>query len=61
MLLKVYSGMKVEEVGKAYRSGSYAGWYVPLRVALRDGRQGELILALRNDNPSRAWYVDGGL
>lgn len=61
LLLKVYSGMKVEEVGKAYRSGSYAGWYVPLRVALRDGRQGELILALRNDNPSRAWYVDGGL
>lgn len=61
LLLKVYGGMKVEEVGKAYRSGSYAGWYVPLRVALRDGRQGELILALRNDNPSRAWYVDGGL
>ena len=61
LLLKVYGGMKVEEVGKAYRSGSYAGWYVPLRVTLRDGRQGELILALRNDNPSRAWYVDGGL
>ena len=61
LLLKVYGGMKVEEVGKAYRSGSYAGWYVPLRVTLRDGRQGELLLALRNDNASRAWYVDGGL
>lgn len=61
LVLKVYGGMKVEEVGKAYRSGSYAGWYVPLRVTLRDGRQGELLLALRNDNASRAWYVDGGL
>ncbi len=61
LVLKVYGGMKVEEVGKAYRSGSYAGWYVPLRVTLRGGQQAELRLALRNDNPARAWYVDGGL
>lgn len=61
LLLRTYGGMQVHEVGKAYRSGSYAGWYVPVRCTLRDGRQSTLTLALRNDNASRRWYVDGGL
>lgn len=61
LVLEVYGGMQVEEVGKAYRSGSYAGWYVPVRCTLRDGRQGTLKLALRKDNASDRWYVDGGL
>lgn len=61
LLLRTYGGMQVHEVGKAYRSGNYAGWYVPVRCTLPDGRQGVLTLALRNDNESGRWYVDGGL
>lgn len=60
-LLRVYGGMTVEEVGDAYRSGSYVGYYVPLRCTLKDGRKVTLRLALRNDNPARAWTVDGGI
>ena len=55
---------RVLSVGASFRTGTYAGVYVPYRVELGGNRRGEVHehnLALRNDNPVHRWVVDGGL
>lgn len=47
--------------GEPFRSGEYPGVFVPVRIALADGGIFETNLALRNDNPSGSWVVDGGI
>lgn len=61
LLKKHYKGLSVVSVKKEVRSGNYAGVFVPCEVLLADGSAQTLMLALRRDNPEKAWLVDGGL
>ncbi len=56
-----YGGLAVIAIGKAVRSGQYAGVFVPCKVLLANGKTEKLMLALRNDNSEKCWLVDGGL
>jgi hypothetical protein len=47
-------------IGSSFKSGQYAGVYVPYEVKLKSGEVQKHNLALRNDNPHKAWIVDGG-
>ena len=61
LLQKRYKGLSVVSVKEEVRSGNYAGGFVPCEVLLADGSAQTLMLALRRDNPEKAWLVDGGL
>jgi len=50
----------VERIGEPYRTGAYAGVYVPYAVRF-GGELRQHPLALRNDNPQHRWVTDGGL
>lgn len=56
-----YGALQVVSIGKAFRSGPYAGYYVPYEIRLQDGSIQSFNLAVRNDNPEKRWVVDGGL
>ena len=59
--LKMYGGgLRVISIGEPFRSGLYAGWYVPYELLLADGTRKKLNLAVRNDNPAHRWVQDGG-
>jgi hypothetical protein len=59
-LKQVYGGLQVISLGEPVQSGLYPGYYVPYEVRLRDGSTKTHRLAVRNDNPSHRWSVDGG-
>jgi hypothetical protein len=58
---EVFDGARVLEIGEEFRSGTYGGVFVPLKVRFADGKTETLNLALRNDNPNGVWQVDGGI
>lgn len=58
---EIYAGCRLIEVRPHFRSGQYAGVFVPCLVRKPDGESELIILALRNDNQNRAWVADGGL
>ena len=58
---ETYSGCTLLSIGSAFKSGQYPGYYVPCKIALKNGRQRKLKIAVRNDNPDNVWNVDGGL
>jgi len=53
-------GLRVISIGEPFRSGLYAGWYVPYEAVLADGTHKAWNLAVRNDNPAHRWVQDGG-
>jgi hypothetical protein len=53
-------GLQVLSIGEPFRSGLYAGWYVPYEIQLADGTRRIWNLAVRNDNPAQRWVWDGG-
>jgi hypothetical protein len=55
-----YGGLQIMSIGSSFKSGQYAGVYVPYEVKLKSGEVQKHNLALRNDNPQKAWIVDGG-
>ena len=60
--LKGYlGGLKVVNLGKPFRDRSYAGIFVPYEIRFKDGQVKKFRLAVRQDNPERRWYFDGGL
>lgn len=59
--MKRYAGCRLLATKPAFRSGQYAGLFVPCQVALSDGSTGWINLALRNDNPTQSWVADGGI
>ena len=59
--MKRYAGCRLLETKPAFRSGRYAGVFVPCLVAMRGGSTDWINLALRNDNPTRSWVADGGI
>jgi hypothetical protein len=56
-----FDGARVVKVGKPFRSGLYAGVFVPFKVRMAGGRTKNLKIALRRDNPNGVWLVDGGI
>jgi len=59
-ILKAYAGIRMVKMGKAFRSGLYPGDYVPYVLKLPSGDTAGGNLALRRDNSSHVWNVDGG-
>lgn len=56
-----YRGLKVKSIKKSVKSGLYPGRFVECQVTLANGEKERLVLALRNDNSSHIWLLDGGL
>lgn len=56
-----FAGLKVVSVGDPFKSGLYAGRFVPYEIIFRDGTRKKHNLALRNDNKERRYLVDGGI
>jgi hypothetical protein len=54
-------GLTVISIGEPFRSGIYAGWYVPYEIRFADGSHKKWMLAVRNDNPAHRWVQDGGI
>ncbi len=57
---KDYGGLQVISLGEPFKSGLYAGYFVPYQVRMPDGSTKTHKLAVRNDNPAHRWMVDGG-
>jgi len=54
------AGLQVISLGEPFKSGLYAGYFVPYQVRLRNGYVKTHNLAVRNDNPAHRWVWDGG-
>jgi outer membrane lipoprotein-sorting protein len=60
-LKEKFGGLTLVKLGEPFKSGQYAGEFVPYEVRLKSGEIKRFNLALRNDNPNKVWLVDGGL
>ena len=58
---KAYNGCTLVECDSAFKSGTYAGVFVPCKVKLANGKETKLNVAMRNDNPWNIWTLDGGI
>ena len=58
---KAYKGCTLVECDSAFKSGTYAGVFVPCKVKLSNGKETKLNVAMRNDNPWNIWALDGGI
>ena len=56
-----YGGLEIVNIGEPFKSGLYAGWFVPYEVKLKSGGIRKFNLAVRNDNPAKRYIQDGGL
>ena len=56
-----YGGLEIVNIGEPFKSGLYAGWFVPYEVRLKSGGIRKFNLAVRNDNPAKRYVQDGGL
>lgn len=61
LMNKNYEGLEVINIGKAFQSGTYPGYYVPYKIKLKNGNIKNQNLTIRNDNSNKAWMLDGGL
>lgn len=55
-----FEGFQLLSHGKAFRSGTYAGYFVPCKIKIQ-GQVDTTNVAIRNDNKQKVWMVDGGL
>jgi hypothetical protein len=55
------SGLEIIEIGKAFQSGTYPGYFVPYTIKLKSGYIKNFNLAVRNDNKQKMWKIDGGI
>ena len=55
-----FGGLTLLQLGEPFKSGQYAGEFVPFEIRLKSGKIVRHNLALRNDNPNGVWLVDGG-
>jgi hypothetical protein len=58
---QVTGGLEIINIGTALSSQAYPGRYVPYEIKLKNGYVKKLNLAVRNDNPTHRWLVDGGI
>ena len=56
-----FSDLEIIEIGEAFQSGTYPGYFVPYTVKLKSGDIKQNNLGLRNDNSEGMWQIDGGL
>lgn len=54
-------GLELISLGEPFKSGLYPGEFVPYKIQLKSGETEEFNLALRNDNPTKTWVIDGGI
>ena len=55
-----YAGLHIISIGKPFKSGMYAGQFVPYEIQLKSGETQSENLAVRNDNTDKIWQIDGG-
>ncbi|HCX99445.1 MAG TPA: hypothetical protein DG754_04820 [Bacteroidales bacterium] len=55
-----FGGLTLLQLGEPFKSGQYAGEFVPYEIRLKSGKIVRHNLALRNDNPNGVWLIDGG-
>jgi hypothetical protein len=55
-----YGGLQVIKIETAFKSGLYAGYFVPYTIKLPSGKVLNGKLAVRNDNEGKVWQIDGG-
>lgn len=55
-----YGGLTIINLGKPFKSGNYPGEFIPYEVRFKNGYVKKWTLAVRNDNPEKKWFVDGG-
>ena len=55
-----YAGLQIISIGKPFKSGMYAGEFVPYEIKLKSGDTRSQNLAVRNDNQDKIWQIDGG-
>jgi len=58
---KQYEKLELISIGTSFKSGKYAGVYVPYAIKLKNGYVKKWNLALRNDNAQKMWEFDGGM
>jgi outer membrane lipoprotein-sorting protein len=54
-------GIEIISIGEPFKSGRYAGWFVPYEIKFKNGQTKKMNLAVRNDNPANRYVVDGGI
>ena len=54
-----YASLVVISIGEPFQSWPYHGWFVPYEIMM-NGHTKKHNLAVRNDNPSHRWVIDGG-
>ena len=54
-------GIEIISIGEPFKSGRYAGWFVPYEIKFKSGGTKKMNLAVRNDNPAKRYVVDGGI
>ncbi len=54
-------GVEIISIGQPFKSGLFAGRFVPYEIKLRSGRIKKFNLAVRNDNPAKRYVVCGGI
>lgn len=59
-LKKCFGGLCIIKIGEPFKSGLYPGEFVPYIIKLPSGEIKKMNLALRNDNNTQSWMVDGG-
>ena len=56
-----YNGCELTITGKAFKSGTYNGVFVPCEIKLSNGEKRKVNLALSNDTHWKSWEVNGGI
>ena len=54
-------GIEIISLGEPFQSEGYGGWFIPYEFKLKSGKIKKHNLAIRNDNPTKRWMVDGGI
>ena len=54
-------GLTVVSVGQSFTSAAYPGRFVPYEIKLQDGSVKKWNLALKKDQRTGRWFVDGGI
>lgn len=55
------AGLKLIGLGEPFVKAPYPGVFVPYEIQFKNGEVKKFRLAVRQDNPERKWYFDGGL
>jgi len=58
---RVIGGIEIIKIGEPFQSENYPGWFVPYEIKLKDGAIKKHNLALKKDEKTQRWIVDGGI